>query len=246
MADADPAATDVDVGDRAAVGTADFVTWSEWALARVGFRPTNTLALVGVCRDELMHGFERDVAAVWGRPFEIGSLAGMLFIGHTGLRAALSHAPGEDGRHRLAAFCFSHIGIDAAGRVGRVQRRGLLRASAACGALVALRTALADGQRVFDLDPADPEQSLLGMRLAPLLVGSAGVSSVPSLPRITSAAARCAATDLRDLVAAIGSDEPVNVAYLSGIVVHGADGVDRIVDVAAEVVIDRARIDLAF
>ena len=59
----------------------DFITWSEWALMRVGFRPSNTLALVGVCRDELMADFDDSVEAVWGKPFDVGALAGMVLVG---------------------------------------------------------------------------------------------------------------------------------------------------------------------
>ena len=111
------------------------MTWSEWALARVGFRPSNCLPVVAVCRDELMADFGRAVTDVWGQPFEAGSLAGLVFLGRTGLQAALGHVPGEDGRHRFVVFCFPHIGIDEDGVVGRVQRRGMYRASSACGAL---------------------------------------------------------------------------------------------------------------
>lgn len=159
------------------VSVEDFITWSEWSLARVGFRPSNTLALVDVCRDELMADFDEAVSVVWGRPFDIGSLAGMVFLGSTGLKAALSHVPGEDGRHRFVAFCFPHIGFDEEGTVGRVQRRGMSRASSACGALAAFRAELAAGRRDFSLETDDVEQSLLRMRLAPL------VASEASLPR---------------------------------------------------------------
>ena len=54
-----------------------------------------------MCRDELMSGFDEAVSEVWGRPFGVGALAGLVFLGRTGLQAALSHVPGEDGRHRF-------------------------------------------------------------------------------------------------------------------------------------------------
>ena len=218
----------------------DFITWSEWALARVGFRPSNTLAVVGVCRDELMADFHEAVSDVWGKPFDIGALAGMVFLGKTGVQAALSHVPGEDGRHRFVVFCFPHIGYDEAGLVGRVQRRGMSRASAACGALAAFRSELAQGDRQFALDTDDVEQSLLRMRLAPLV--EAGTK--PSLLDLTGLARDTAVLDVRRFVDLARGQEPVDVAYVSGIVVHLPEGIDRVVSVEAEVIIDGVTIRL--
>jgi len=217
------------------VSVEDFITWSEWSLARVGFRPSNTLALVDVCRDELMADFDEAVSVVWGRPFDIGSLAGMVFLGSTGLKAALSHVPGEDGRHRFVAFCFPHIGFDEEGTVGRVQRRGMSRASSACGALAAFRAELASGRRDFSLETDDVEQSLLRMRLAPLVASKA---PIPSLLELTELARDTAVADVRRFVDLAREREPVDVAYISGLVVHLPDGVDHVVAVEAEVVID--------
>jgi len=212
----------------------DFVTWSEWALARVGFRPSNCLPVVGVCRDELMAGFDAAVADVWGRPFQIGSLAGLVFVGSTGMKAALGHVPGEDGRHRFVVFCFPHLGVDDDGAVGRVQRRGMYRASSACGALVAFRDQLLSGQREFTLDVEDAEQSLLRIRLSGLLADD----EVPSLTALTELARQAAVADVRRFVELARGDEPVDVAYLSGIVLHLPEGVDVVTSVEAQVVID--------
>ena len=218
----------------------DFITWSEWALMRVGFRPSNTLAIVGVCRDELMAGADDAIADVWGRPFQVGSLAAMVFLGRTGVQAALGHVPGEDGRHRFVVFCLPHIGIDDTGTVGRVQRRGMYRASSACGALAAFRTQLLAGERAFALDHDDVEQSLLRMRLA-LAIGDA---EPPSLPDLTELARQAAVADMRRFIDLARGVEPVDVAYISGIVVHLPEDVDHVVAVRAEVVIDEVTISL--
>ncbi len=212
----------------------DFVIWTEWALARVGFRPSNCLALVDVCRDELMADFDEQVSEVWGRPFDIGSLAGLVFLGRTGLQAALSHVPGEDGRHRFATFCFPHVGIDDDGTIGRVQRRGMSRASVACGALAAFRDELTAlrGEAVLDVD--DVEQSLLRMRLGALVPNG----QVPSLLALTEMARQAAVSDLHRFVDLARGHEPVDVAYISGIVVHLPEGIDHVAAVQAEVVID--------
>lgn len=218
-----------------AVDSADFVLWSEWALARVGFRPSNCLAIVGLCRDELMDGVQHDISSVWGQPFSIGALGGMVFLGRTGLSAALSHVPGEDGRHRFVVYCLPHIGIDSDGTVGRVQRRGMSRASTACGALDAFRRQLVDGGAATGIDPDDVEQSLLRRRLSSLLDASVGP---PSLAELTELARQAADADVRRYIDLARGEEPVDVACISGIVVHGPDGADFVTSVHADVTID--------
>ena len=225
------------VGYVDAVGLGDFLTWSEWALARVGFRPSNCLPVVSVCRDELMAPVDEGVRRVWGQPFWAGALAGLPFLGRTGMAAALGHVPGEDGRHRFVLFCLPHIGIDADGTVGRVHRRGMHRPTAACGALAAFRAEVAAGDRaagrVDELDPDDMEQSLLRQRLGPELG-----DQVPSLVEVTEIARRVAVTDARRFIGLAGGDRPVDVACISGVVVHLPDGVDLVAGVDADVRID--------
>lgn len=212
----------------------DFVLWSEWALARVGFRPMNCLAVVAVCRDELMAGADEAIARTWGRPFQAGSLAALVFLGRTGMQAALGHVPGEDGRHRFVVFCLPHIGIDEDGTVGRVQRRGMHRASAACGALAAFRTELVEAGGGHAVDTHDVEQSLLRRRLLDAIDGG----RTPTLPQLTDLARRAAVDDMRHFIDLARGSEPVDVAYISGIVVHLPDGVEHVCGVEAEVVID--------
>jgi hypothetical protein len=220
------------------VGLADFVTWSEWSLARVGFRPSNCLAVVDVCRDELMSPVEEAIEECWGRAFQVGSLAGIVLTGRTGMQAALSHVPGEDGRHRFVAFCLPHIGIDADGTVGHVQRRGMHRASAACGALAAVRDRWLAGEQGLDpdriLDPDDIEMSLLWRRLSARL----DPAEAPSLAELTVLTRDVAVDDLDRHIRLATGAEPVDVACISGVVVHLPDGEDRIAGVLARVTID--------
>ena len=217
----------------------DFVLWSEWALARVGFRPTNCLAVVAVCRDELMARVDEAIASTWGRPFQAGSLGGLVFLGRTGMQAALGHVPGEDGRHRFVVFCLPHIGIDEDGTIGRVQRRGMHRATSACGALAAFRSeAAARGvdhvPEAGALDSSDIEQALLRRRLTAAL----GSPLVPTLAELTELARRAAVSDIRHYIDLARGSEPVDVAYISGIVVHLPDGAEHVCAVEAEVIID--------
>lgn len=216
------------------VEVADFVLWSEWALARVGFRPSNCLAVVDVCRDELMASVDESIARVWGRPFQAGSLAALVFLGRTGMQAALGHVPGEDGRHRFVVFCLPHIGIDEDGTVGRVQRRGMHRATSACGALAAYRAGLAQARGRVAVDPDDVEQSLLRRRLTSMIDEGA----VPTLTELTELARQAAVADMRRYVDLARGTEPLDVAYISGIVVHLPEGVECVSAVEAEVVID--------
>jgi hypothetical protein len=222
------------------VPIADFVVWTEWALARVGFRPSNCLPIVAVCRDELMADTDDAITDTWGRCFHVGSLGGMVFAGRTGLAAALGHVPGEDGRHRFATFCLPHIGIDADGVVGRVQRRGMHRESAACGALADVITQLQAGALDRLMDADDIEQSLLRARLAPAI----DAGDPPSLRELTELVRAAASDDLRRYVELARDHEPVDVAYISGIVVHLPGNVDHVASVRAEVVIDGTVINL--
>lgn len=215
------------------VAVDDFLTWSEWSLMRVGFRPSNCLAIVDVCRDELMASVDEAVSAIWGRPFQVGALAAIVLAGRTGLQAALGHVPGEDGRHRFVVFCLPHIGIDEDGTVGRVQRRGMYRATSACGALAAFRAQWLAGEREFALDADDVEQSLLRQRLGGMLS-----EPEPSLATLTELTRQAAVADMRRFVDLARGTEPVDVAFLSGVVVHLPDGVDHVAAVEAEVVID--------
>lgn len=220
------------------VAVADFITWSEWALARVGFRPSNVLPVLAVCRDELMGDVDDTIARTWGRPFQVGALGALVLVGRTGMAAALGHVPGEDGRHRFVVFCLPHIGIDDDGDVGRVQRRGMYRESAACGALVAFRNELAAGQRDFAFDASDVEQSLLRGRLAPVATKDV------TLVGLTEAVRIAATADIRNFIDRARGAEPVDVAYISGVVLHLPEGVDHVASVEAEVRIDGVTIPL--
>ena len=228
-----------------AVSVDDFVTWTTWVASRFGFRPSNALPLVSVCRDELMLPFQDAVHAMWGPSFDASSLAAMPYLGRTGIAAALGHAPGEDGRHRFVVFAFPHIGIDADGTIGRVWRRGIRRSTTACGALVALRSLLreaeagepADEPDFEDIDPDDVEMSLVARHTHAALGGAA----VPGLVTLTDLVRREAVTALERLVINLNEDgRPVDRALFSGVIVHSDDG-DLVAPASAFVVIDGAR-----
>lgn len=202
-----------------------FLQWSHYVIDQVGFTATNSLPVVAVCRDELMHAFSHAIARAWGEPFDAGALGGLAFLGRTGMSAALGHTPNADGRLRVVVFAFTHIGVDADGTLGRVQRDGMPGPSSACGALVGFQRDWAAGRRSLEFDPEDPEQSMLRRRLAPLIrtVGA------PSLADLTELARQATVTDLSLFMDLARGATPVDALWFSGIVAHLADDTDRVV-----------------
>lgn len=205
-----------------AMPVVDLGIWSRWVLGRAGFDRSTALAVTATCRDELMMPTEQVIAGAWGEPFIAGSLAGMLFLGRTGMAAALDHAPAEDGRRRLVFFCLPHIGIDASGELGPVERPGLTHATSACGALLAVarQPELAD-----QIDLLDIEKCMLARRL------ESHLTEADTLMDLTRAARDAIVSDAQALAAEARHGLALDVAYVSGIVVHGPDGVEVVGDV---------------
>lgn len=201
------------------MSTDEFTAWSVDALAPHGFQPGNSLALVGVCRDELMFTFESTFAATWGPAFDISSLAGMVFLGASGMAAAAHHAPGLDGRRRYVVVVMPHIGVAADGSVGLVRRDGQDHDSTACGALVGLQQALAAGTATDEIDHDDLEMSLLRRDVRERLAG--GVA--PSLVELTELVRSCATDEIVRLAGGLVRDADADVAVLSGVIVHRHD-----------------------
>lgn len=199
-----------------ALGVEEFLAWTSLALGSHGFARESSLPLVSVCRDELMFPFVDAVTEHWGHCFDVSSLAGLPLLGRTGVAAALGHTPDEDGRHRLVVFAFPHIGFD--GVVGSVHRPGVPGETTACGAIEVARTALARGVSGVVLDRHDVEESLLVARLREVL----GDAPVPDLVAVTDLVRRAAVEELGLLLGDLGSPTvPVDVALVSGVVVHG-------------------------
>jgi hypothetical protein len=113
----------------------DFVKRTFGALNKLGFNADNTIACVGICRDEICQSLFEGVRRNWGPAFNLSSLGGMFFAGRTGLIAAMHHAPNVDGRERYVFYSLPHIAINKEGRIGICKRRGRKGESIACGAL---------------------------------------------------------------------------------------------------------------
>ena len=202
-----------------AMHEADFVQRSQSALEAYGFTAYNTIACVGVCRDELSRTLVDEVNAVWGEAFNFSSLAGMLFLGRTGFRAAQDHAPVERGRERYVYIAMPHIGVGPAGELGLCHRPGRAGPSSACGALVALLDELENGRVDTQIDPDDIEQSLLKASLLQRL----DRDETPSLLELTHVARETILSDLERMIALTVETKKADYAVLSGVQIHGPD-----------------------
>jgi len=226
---------------------ADFVSRTAQLLESEGFTRENTIAAVAVCRDEIARPLFVDVEQRWGPTFSLASLAGMATAGRTGLSAALSHAPTDNGRKHLVVYAMPHIAIDRDGAIGQVRRLGVSEPSSACGSLAALRASLLGGHSQIGVDRFDSEQSLLSHRLQPLI----GHGDVPDLANLTKLAATAIEEDLSEIMEEVLShpgDEAgshPNGASFTGIQIHGPDDANYVWPRNALLVIDGIRRDIA-
>jgi hypothetical protein len=209
-----------------AMAVDDFSAWTARVLAPHGFGRGNALAVVGVCRDEMMFPVTESLHAVWGPAFDMSGLAAMVFLGRSGLSAAAGHAPGVDGRRRFVHVVMPHIGLDVDGAVGYVRREGQENASAACGALVGLLSQIAAGTLQTGVDIDDLEMSLMRSTLAPHLADSS-VEGIPDLIELTDLTRAVATAEIIRLSANLLMSDKTDVAVFSTTMIHGPDG-DRV------------------
>lgn len=207
-----------------ALTEATYLSSSALALGRLGFHADNTLACVGVCRDEICQPFVRHVQAAWGEAFNLCSLAGFLYAGRTGYGAAMHHSPEPDGRRRYVFFHMAHVALGREGQVGEVQRRGQPGASGACGALLAFHKGSQAGKVATSLDPDDVEMSLLSQTLVERLPGGRATD----LLVLTRTVLQVITEQAERLVGATVEPERSDWAVLTGIQVHSPEGVDYV------------------
>jgi hypothetical protein len=219
---------------------AEFVEASYRALNEFGFTADNAIAAVCLCRDEISQTLKSTVAQTWGEAFNLSSLGGMFFAGRTGLMAAMHHAPHGNGKERFVFYAFSHIAIDADGRLGVCKRKGIPE-SVACGALNAFRKEMAEGKLSVAMDHSDIEQSLLKMRL----MREIHYGTVPDLLQLTLLTRQVIQTDLERELQAIVNMATSDYAVLTGVQIHGPDG-NYAAPSSCYAVVDFIRQDLAF
>ena len=229
-----------------AVLESDYVTRTAEHLHESGFTATNTLAWVAVCRDEIAGTLLAEVEAVWGASFSFASLAGLPTAGRTGFSAAAHHGPIVSATQHFVAFAMPHIAISADGVIGEIRRPGLTLPSKACGVLLAFRDELARGTLAVSLDPFDIEQSYLKQRLLPMIE----YGTVPDLVELTSLTADAIEHDSRSILQDVleenraEAENPVmNIAFLTGIQIHGPERVNYGCPRRYEITIDGAQLD---
>ena len=149
-----------------------------------GFSPENTIFGHSVCSDEVNNRREQLIPLMmnrWQEGFTLGGLGGLPFAGKSGFGAYLHHVP-DNGK--LLVIFAPHVGIDAEGRVGGLQRDGQATVSSACGAAIGAYKTL-QGKKISPQDPLqilesveaedtdefDPQLEKIVKLLAPRLKG---------------------------------------------------------------------------
>lgn len=190
-----------------------------------GFRPGDALAMTACCRDEIVAEFRAEVRRQWNWAFDFSSLSGLPLAGATGIRAAIDHAPRIMGHPEIVVFALPHVGILEDGTAGHVMRRGRSRATTACGSLMAAQRWAAETRHdptATDvvIDPTDAEQSLVRVHLRRELGDFSTLSPITLTERVRE----LMLTDLWLQFTALTDTLTVDVAVISGILVHGHDG----------------------
>lgn len=202
------------------VEEAAYIDETSAALGKLGFTADNSIACVGVCRDEISQPLVEAVQQNWGLAFNLSSLAAMFFAGKTGLTAAMHHAPNLDGKERYVFYSFPHIAIDDEGRIGVCVREGRDGDSSACGALGIFQKTVAEGGVDETVLMDDPEISLINARLAKEIPAG----DTPDLLQITRIAQRVIQADLEAAVESLVDRDKNDYAVIAGIQLHGSDG----------------------
>lgn len=122
-----------------ALPISDFNKELKGMLATRGYTKENTLLSTSVCPDEINSNFVLDMLHTWEMPkqFTLGGLAGVPFVGTSGMDAFLHHVPNSGGKLGKVVIVFGpHIGISEDGQVGKIARENQGGASSACGAAI--------------------------------------------------------------------------------------------------------------
>lgn len=147
----------------------ELVTFIKKKLAKHQYG-SNSLVATSLCCDEVNRPLEKDLKEIYGHYFSMGGLAGFPFGGVTGFGAMAHHIP--DGGSCLIVYG-PHVGVDAQGNVGKIDRRGREKAGACCGSAVA---ACGYVKKVLDgeikpsgppTDPLDAQQTFVSSMLLP-------------------------------------------------------------------------------
>lgn len=133
-----------------------------------GFTQEGTLLATSLCCDEVCRNLEFDLRTKYDSNFSMGGLAGFAFGGVTSFGAMAHHIP-KDGNCLIVYG--PHVGIDAEGNVGVVNRRGRSAPSTCCGSACAALKHLQTECPLPSLeelcDPAVSQQAMVVKMLEP-------------------------------------------------------------------------------
>ncbi|CAI5480819.1 unnamed protein product [Closterium sp. Yama58-4] len=195
-------------------------------LSKLGFKRTNSIALVNTCRDEVCRPVVSLIDRQFGLSFNLSGLGGLVNCGKTGFKAAMSHSPEfrePDGtlRERYIFFAFPHVSIGESGEVGSLLRRGRGRPSSACGALIAIQTDLNEAKGTTE-DPFDEEYVLLKKKVASKVANG---DPPLSLVQVTRAALAAINEDLEKLISLTVDPATADYAVVTGVQIHSGNQV---------------------
>lgn len=151
-----------------ALRNVDLVKKVSAQLAPYGYGKS-TLLCTSLCCDEVNRPLEKDFQKAFGDHFHIGGLAGFAFGGATGFGAMVAHIP-DDGS--CLVVYGPHVGVDSAGRIGTVDRRGRVNGGICCGsgaAAAAYVKGVMNGEprSASPTDLLDAQQVFVGNMLLP-------------------------------------------------------------------------------
>jgi len=184
-----------------------------------GFGPAHSINMVSTCRDEICSSLMKSIDERFGKPsFDISSLAGMVFCGRTGFKAAMTHAPSSnrDSKERYVFWVAPHMAFSGENAPGEVWRPGQEKISHACGALLAVQESIRTGKLGLRFDEDDLEMSFLKQEAMNYIE----YGSVPSLVNLTYAIHQCISDRVRHTAADAVNLERADYVIISGIQVH--------------------------
>jgi len=206
----------------------DWVQYTYLALEEFGFNQHNSIPMVSLCRDEICRPLYNKIQEEWcpkhAGAFNMSALAGVPFLGKTGLMAGQHHSPVVDGFERYVYVAMPHIAIDEEGKVGSVSRAGRTAKSSACGALIAFQKELDAGTVDISVDRDDVEIS----HMKQLLLSRISYGTVPNLVALTKLAASAILDIVERGVMLTVDPQKAHYAVLTGVQIHGPDDRDYI------------------
>lgn len=152
-----------------AITNSELVSRVSTALEKYGYGESTLLA-TSLCCDEVNRELDLDLSKIYGDHFSMGGLAGFAFGGVTSFGAMAHHIP--TGGDCLVVYG-PHVGVDADGNVGKINRRGRKSSGACCGSGVAAAgyvDAVRKGKRdpsAPATNPLDAQQNFVGNLLLP-------------------------------------------------------------------------------